>query len=98
MNEFAYLYRFADNVDMAEVTDTLLLAVAAAQALHGRAKVHLDAEFELNEADRCGRVSASNEVGKDIARIFVEYLTLEIGEKDFTVEPHSPPARKEVRR
>jgi len=80
------MYRFTESVEMSEITDTLLLAVAAAEALHGRAKVNLDASFELSESERICRIGADNEVGKDIAKIFTEYLSLEIGEGAFVVE------------
>ena len=86
MTDTTYMYRFTENVEMSEITDTLLLAVAAAEALHGRAKVNLDADFELSEAERICRIDAKNEIGKDIARIFVEYLTLGFGEGGFKVE------------
>jgi len=85
MTESAYNYQFDESVEMQGVTETLLLAVAAAEALHGRAKVNLDADFELSESARTCRVDAKNEIGRDIARIFVEYLSLEIGEENFTV-------------
>ncbi len=86
MTETVYQYQFDKTVEMQGVTDTLLLAVAAAEALHGRAKVNLDADFELSETNRTCRIDARNEIGKDIARIFVEYLSLEFGEDKFMVE------------
>ena len=86
MKENVYLYRFAETVEMPDVADSLLLAVAAAEALHGRARVNLDAEFELSEENRVCRIDATNDVGQGIARIFVEYLSLEIGEDKFTVK------------
>lgn len=86
MSESAYNYQFDESVEMQGVTETLLLAVAAVEALHGRAKVNLDAEFELSESDRTCRIEAKNEIGKDIAKIFVEYLSLEFGEEKFSVK------------
>lgn len=86
MKESIYRYRFSDAVEMLEITDTLLLAVTAAEALHGRAQVNLDSDFELNEEKRTCHIDASSDVGRDIARVFVEYLSHEIGEDKFTVE------------
>ena len=85
MTKTVYQYQFDKTVEMQGVTETLLLAVAAAEALHGRAKVNLDADFELSESARTCRIDAKNEIGRDIARIFVEYLSLEIGEEKFKV-------------
>jgi len=86
MTNAVYLYRFSEAANMPDVTSMLLLAVTAAEALHGRAKVNLEADFELNEGCRTCRIDATRGVGRDIARIFVEYLSLEVGEDKFTVE------------
>ena len=85
MTESVYQYQFDKAVEMQGVTDSLLLAVAAVEALHGRAKVNLDADFKLSESDRICRIDAKNDIGKDIARIFVEYLSMGIGEGKFRV-------------
>ena len=85
MERSAYKYQFGGSVDMSEMTETLLLAVTAAEALHGRAKVNLDADFDLDEGGRFCLIEAGNDVGRDIARIFVGLLTCEIGEGAFKV-------------
>jgi len=81
-----YRYRFADSVSMQEVEETLLLSIVAVEALHGRSRVNLDAEFTLDEKQRGCEVDAGNEVGCDIARIFTGLLTTEIGESAFSVD------------
>jgi len=85
MTENVYLYLFDETVEMSGISDSLLMAVAGAEAIHGRAEVNLDAVFELSEENRVCRVDASSGVGRDIARIFVEFLALKIGEDKFTV-------------
>ena len=81
-----YKYRMTSSVDMKEVEETLLLAVIAAEGLHGRSKINLDASFCLHEEARVCEVDASNDVGRDIARIFTGLLTTEMGESAFKVE------------
>lgn len=85
MQRVAYHYKFTAGVDMSAVTETLLLAVTAAEGLHGRAKVNLDAEFDLDEGRRECRIGAGNDVGRDIARIFVGFLSSDVGEEAFQV-------------
>ncbi|NIM21249.1 MAG: hypothetical protein GTN64_02325 [Candidatus Latescibacteria bacterium] len=74
---------------MRDVEDTLMLSVIAAEALHGRSQVHLDATFRLDTKQRVCEVIAGTEVGRDIARIFTGFLTREFGEDAFRIERHS---------
>ena len=85
----SYSYRFSDDISIPAVEETLLLAVIAAEGLHGRAKINLDASFRLIEGDRTCVIDAGNEVGQDIARIFTGLLTSELGESAFTIERQS---------
>lgn len=80
-----YRFRFTDAAPMADVEETLVMAVIAAEGLHGRARVRLDARFSANPAERTCTINADNEVGQDIARIFTELLILEIGTAEFEV-------------
>ena len=64
----------------------MLLAVIAAEALHGRAKINLDADFKVDKQARTCEVELGNEVGRDIARIMTGLLTAEIGETAYQVE------------
>jgi hypothetical protein len=81
-----YRYTFQDEMRMTDVKESLLLATMAAESLHGRSRVHLDASFNLDEAGRTCVIDAGTEVGQDIARIFTGYLTREFGEDAFQVE------------
>ena len=84
--EASYYYAFPPNTPIAEVGETLTLAVMAAESLHGRARVQLDAFFCLDEASRTCAIDAGTDVGRDIARIFAGYLAKTYGEQAFTVE------------
>ncbi|ADK85955.1 conserved hypothetical protein [Desulfarculus baarsii DSM 2075] len=76
-------FRFFEHVDMAGTEDTLLLAVLAAESIHGRAGICLDACFQLK-----GRVCAIEDdkaVGRTIAQVFTGFLAREFGEDAFSV-------------
>ncbi len=81
-----YRYTFKEGIRMDEVKDSLFMAAMAAESLHGRSQVHLDASFCLNEADRTCLIGAGTPVGQDIARIFTGYLEKEFGEQAFQIE------------
>ena len=86
MSEPAYSYKINDEESMPSVEETLLLAVIAAEGLHGRSKINMDASFRLIEKDRVCEIDVGNDVGADIARIFTALLTITLGEQAFKVE------------
>ena len=79
-------YTFEPDVPVKNVEETLMLAVLAAESLHGRAHVRLDASFCLDAKKRCCVVDARSEVGRSIARVFTGFLTQEFGDAAFGVE------------
>ena len=86
MNRELYRYNFDSKVPIRDVEESLLLAVLAAESLHGRSLVRLDASFCLDSRKRSCIVDAATEVGRAIARIFTGFLTREFGEEAFKVE------------
>ncbi len=93
-----YRYSFQDPVPIAEVRYSFDLAVLAAEGVHGRAQVVLDAGFYLDEEARACVVDATTPVGKTVSQILTALLTFEFGEAVFTVErldaaEHPSPAR-----
>jgi len=86
MDSPKYRFQFTRAVEMAGVEETLLLSVIAAEGIYGRARVRLDGEFATNPAERTCSVAAGNEVGPNIAKIFTEFLVLEVGEAAFDVD------------
>jgi len=86
MNRELYRYNFDSKVPIRDVEESLLLAVLAAESLHGRSLVRLDASFCLDSQKRSCIVDAATEVGRAIARIFTGFLTREFGEESFKVE------------
>lgn len=85
MNVPRYSFRFSDAVDMRDVEETLLMSVIAAEAVHGRARVRLDARFSVDATSRSCAVGADSVVGQDIAKVFTEFLLLDIGESAFEI-------------
>ena len=58
MNEKVYRYSFSNKLDIQDIEDSLFLAVFAAECLHGRSRIRLDASFRLEKkkegmSDRC---------------------------------------------
>ena len=86
MTKLSYRYTFGDELSAEEIEDSLLLAVMAAESLHGRSQVRLDAAFHLNLKKRTCLVHADTEVGRHVARLFTGFLTREFGETAFAVE------------
>lgn len=85
-----YRYRFKPDIPIREVTDSLMLAVLAAECLYGRSRIHLEADFRLIPGQRSCEITAATDVGCAIARIFTGFLTREFGENAFNVHG-SPP-------
>lgn len=86
MKQDIYRYHFSADVPFRDVEESLLLAVLAAESLHGRSLVRLEASFCLDEKKRSCVVDAGTEVGRHIARIFTGFLTREFGERAFTIQ------------
>ena len=86
MSREIYAFKFAPEVDMQDASEALLLAAAAAEGLHGRSRIHLEAGFRCDPRARTAEVTAGTEVGDSIARIFIALLTTTVGEETFHVE------------
>ncbi|MBU1074442.1 hypothetical protein KKG45_14470 [bacterium] len=81
-----YNYTFHSGTDMSQVEDTLVLATMAAEGLHGRCSIQLDASFKCDATALTAEVDVSTDVGRTIARIFTAILSSTIGETMFRVE------------
>ncbi|MGD0274602.1 MAG: hypothetical protein ABSB79_00875 [Syntrophales bacterium] len=94
MSKETYHFRFDVNIPSEEIKGSLLFAVLAAESLHGRSAVQLDASFHLDPEKHFCTVDATTEIGHDIARIFTGFLAQEFGEATFKVtrvtEMHVP--------
>lgn len=88
-----YSYRFSPTASMRDVEEALLLSAAAAEGLHGRSRVQLDASFRCDPKARTAEVDAGTEVGESLARIFTGLLRTTIGEPAFSVARVNKEAR-----
>ncbi|MCA9053411.1 MAG: hypothetical protein KDA75_06220 [Planctomycetaceae bacterium] len=82
----AYRYKFAADVEMSEVSASLLLATWTTESLHGEARVRLDSSHAFDAAKRSCVIDAETDVGRDLNRVFVGLLRREFGEMSFRVE------------
>ena len=90
MNE-AYRYTFTPQVPLQEAIESLYLAIFAAEGVHGRAQVRLDAGYALEKAKRAIAVNAGTPVGKTVSQIFTSLLTRQFGEDAFSVQHVAEP-------
>ncbi len=86
MTSDIYRYTFDEQVPLADVRYSFLLAAIAAEGVHGQAQVLLEAGYALDEKARTCVLDATTAVGKTVSRIFTTLLTKEFGERAFTVE------------
>jgi hypothetical protein len=96
MNHDLYRFRFGPEVSMEEIETTMLLALLAAEALHGEAQVRLDAGHYLDTAQRACVIDGGTEVGRDLNRLFVGFLRREFGADAFQVERVRAESRPQV--
>ena len=85
MNREIHRYAFQAAVPAEEVENTLLLAVLAAEGLHGQSRVRLDATYYFDADKHACVIDASTDVGRDICRIFTGFALREFGEGAFDV-------------
>jgi hypothetical protein len=80
-----------------DVRESQLLAVMAAECLHGESRVRLDASYRFNRDRRVCVIDASSDVGRDINRLFAGLAIKEFGKDAFQVERvESEPQAEEV--
>lgn len=85
MSKPQYNYKSKEGASINEIGDLLFLAALAVESLHGRSSLRLDGTFQLQKPERICQISASTQVGRDIARIFTGFLCHQIGKKSFEV-------------
>jgi hypothetical protein len=81
-----YRYEFQERIALAQVEESIALAILAAEGVHGETQVRLDAGYYLDESRRTCVVDATTAVGETVARVFTGFLRREFGEEAFRVE------------
>lgn len=85
MNRTVYKIQFAKKLPVGMVDYHLMTAALAAQSLYGRNAVRLDGAARLNTKNRTVTIDAETQVGVDLAKMFMGFMTNDYGEKSFVV-------------
>lgn len=85
-----YRYAFDQRVGLEDVDAALLLARWGCEALHGAAATRLDAAQDLDRARRACVIDAGTPVGRDFNRLFLGFLSRELGPDFFRIERLNP--------
>ena len=80
-----YRYKFLSLTAAAQAEETLLLAMVAAEGLHGESRVRMDARYATDPKLFTIVVDVSTVVGEDIASIFTAFIARELGQGKFLV-------------
>ena len=86
MNPVIYRYRFKPRVPLQDVEETLLLGVLAAEGLHGAARIEMDVCYCFDRERHACVVDGRSPAGRDVARIFTNFLRHEFGPEAFEVK------------
>jgi len=85
MNREIHRYTFKNSVPADEIENSLLLAVLAAEGLHGQSRVRLDATYCFDAGKHACVIDTGSDVGRDISRMFTGFAIREFGEAAFSV-------------
>jgi len=80
-----YRYDFHETVATEDVEAALLLAIWGCEALHGEVQTRLDAAHYLDLAKRACVIDAGTLVGRDLNRLFLGFISREIGADAFRI-------------
>ncbi|MCG3134575.1 MAG: hypothetical protein HMLKMBBP_01889 [Planctomycetes bacterium] len=86
MTRTIYRFTFDPKVALDDVEASLLLAVFAAEGLHGAARVRMDASYLLAAKRRVCVIDASTRVGRAITTIFTSFVLRSFGAESVRVE------------
>jgi hypothetical protein len=81
-----YRYSFVASAPIAQVEETLLLAIIATESLHGESQARLDASHSFDATQRICDIDASTSVGQSLNKLFVGFISREFGRGSFQVE------------
>jgi hypothetical protein len=87
---------FGADVPMADVEETLHLAMFAVEGLAGRVRVRLDVAYQIDPVVRAITLGVTSSVGRTVARVFAGFLHRAFGEAAFHVRHTGSPLPEEV--
>ena len=79
MEQVICCYRFKPHVPLQDVQETLLLAVLAAEGLHGPAIQEANLCYGVNADLHALAICAGDKAGRDVVRIFTNFVRREFG-------------------
>lgn len=80
-----YQYKFGDDVLFDDVEDTLLLATAATESLHSRARTTMDLRYWSEPDNGAVLIDGGTQAGQDLAAIFTGLLRHVLPKRRVTV-------------
>jgi hypothetical protein len=86
MRQRIYRYQFAGDVSMEDVEASIVIALLAAESLHGECDLQLAAPHYFDAKPRACVVDATTSVGQDFNRILLGFLRREFGTASFQVQ------------
>jgi hypothetical protein len=86
MHTEVHRYTFSSAIPLEDVEASLLLAIFAAESLHGESQVRLDAAHAVDWGQQTCVIDASTQVGRDINRLFTGFVLREFGPDAFRVQ------------
>lgn len=86
MSTEVYRYQFQNDVTGEDIEAALLLAVWGCESLHGESQTRLDAAHYFDAGERTCVIDARTEVGIDFNRLFVGFVSRELGPDAFRVK------------
>lgn len=86
MTTEVYRYQFSSDVSGEDIEAALLLAVWGCESLYGESQTRLDASHFFDADRRTCVIDARTEVGVDFNRLFVGFVSRELGPDAFRVE------------
>lgn len=84
-------YSFAPTVPADELESTLVIAVLAAEALHGPARVRFGAPHAFDADARTVTLAARGRAARDLNVLFAGFAEREFGPRAFVVTPAGAP-------
>jgi hypothetical protein len=80
-----YRFQFQRHVPLEKAEATLMLALIAAEALHGQPNVRLSVGYLFGEEKHACVIDGDNEIARQVVLIFTQFLIHEFGEDTFRV-------------
>ena len=86
MSRTLYRFEFPTEVPIEEIEGLVVLALVAAESLHGASQTRLDAAHFLDLQSRRLVIEADTVVGQDLCKLFTGFALGEFGPTAFRVE------------